>query len=572
LKAVSEENKIRSWEGTLPMMADHPVVGIGRGAFATVYPRYKTLESRKTFTHPENEVLQNMVEWGPVVGALFVGLFVLAFLLALSRARQSYSMGGCLAGVFIVTLHNLVDFNLEVGGVAVPFLVVMGILAASPFTNAGVPRSGETRPRFPRWAAVAMPPVVILAGLVSIPYAASHRLEDGTGALLAEKNAGADEPCGESPLGEAACEMLRHYPADYMAPLVLGKAYLESQPARLDRAVHWLSRAQFLDPTSSVIHRLSGRALFLQGHRDQALVEYRMSAEYDRSALTATTLEVFKLTGDTDAVTRATPRDGKALLQVARIFRNLGKDGAAAEAARRSLDMDSTLLPAMDLLAEMALARGRFEEAAGFARKAIDVDPLHEKAHLLLGQVHFAQKEIQKAEDAWRAGLEQVPDSARLAYRLVELYLSLGRLKEAEDITNRLKNFAPTDDRSQARLLLLLGRIQEARGLYFEARRYYRTAVSMAPDTLPYLYRLGRMEQRMGNWDEAEQVYGQLLKSKYMTKEIEERLAVIQKTRELEKNQALWKTWVEDKKAPGEKEEDEGDEDDEDVENEEEEE
>jgi tetratricopeptide (TPR) repeat protein len=226
----------------------------------------------------------------------------------------------------------------------------------------------------------------------------------------------------------------------------------------------------------------------------------------------------------------------------------------------------------MDLLAEMALAHGRFEEAAGFARKAIDVDPLHEKAHLLLGQVHFAQKEIQKAEDAWRAGLEQVPDSARLAYRLVELYLSLGRLKEAEDITNRLKNFAPTDDRSQARLLLLLGRIQEARGLYFEARRYYRTAVSMAPDTLPYLYRLGRMEQRMGNWDEAEQVYGQLLKSKYMTKEIEERLAVIQKTRELEKNQALWKTWVEDQKAPGEKKEDEGDEDDEDVENEEEEE
>ena len=150
-----------------------------------------------------------------------------------------------------------------------------------------------------------------------------------------------------------------------------------------------------------------------------------------------------------------------------------------------------------------------------------------------------------------------MPDSARQAYRLVELYLSLGRLKEAEDIANRLKNFAPTDDRNQARLLLLLGRIQEAKGLYFEARRSYRMATSLAPDTLPYLYRVGRMEQRMGNWNEAERVYKQLLRSKYKTREIEERLAVIEKVRELEKNQALWKTWVEDKKEQVEGGEDE---------------
>jgi tetratricopeptide (TPR) repeat protein/O-antigen ligase len=423
VEAIAEENKIRSWKGTLPMMVNHPVVGIGRGAFATAYPRYKTVESRRTFTHPENGVIQNLVEWGPVVGVLFIGMFILAFILALSRARQSYSMGGCLAGVFIVSLHNLVDFNLEVGGVAMPFLVVLGILAASPFTHAGVPRPGETRPRFPRWATVAMLPVVILAGLVSVTYAASHRLKTATDALLAEGEAPADEPCGESSLGQATCEMLRYYPTDYMAPLVLGKAHLESRPARLDRAMHWLSRAQYLNPTSSVIHRLSGRALFRKGYEEQALVEYRMSAEYDRSALTATTLEVFRLAGETDAVIQATPRDAKALLQVAKIFRNLGKDEAAVKAARQALDLDSTFLPAMDLLAETALAQERFEEAAGFARKAIDVDPLHERAHLIRGRVYFAQKDLEQAEDAWRAGLDQVPDSARLSYRLVELYL-----------------------------------------------------------------------------------------------------------------------------------------------------
>jgi len=546
VKAVAEEVKIRSWSGTLPMMADHPVVGIGRGAYATVYPRYKTVEANRTFHHAENQVLQNMVEWGPVFGVLFIGVFLVAFLLALARARQSFSMGGCLAGVFVISLHNLVDFNLEVGGVAMPFLIIMGILAASPFTHAGIPRPGETRPRFGRAVAAGLIPVAVLAGVACVIFAGTHRLEAGTQALLAEENSEAAEPCDQTALGAAACEMLRYYPADYMAPLVLGRAYLDSRPAKLDRAAHWLSRAQYLNPTSSVIHRLSGRALFQQGHREQALVEYRMSAEYDRSALTATALEVFRLAGDPEAVIQATPREGKALLQVARIFRNLGKEQATADAARKALEADSALIPAMDLLAELALERGRFEEAAGFARKAIDVDPLHERAHLIRGRVHFMQQNIDKAEEAWRSGLEQVPDSARLAYRLVELYLSQKRLKEAEDIANRLKNFAPSDDRSQARLLLLLGRIQEAKGQNFEARRSYRMAADLAPDTLPYLYRLGRVEQRMGNWSEAERIYEQLLKSKYQTREIEEHLKVIQKTRELEKDQARWKTWVED--------------------------
>jgi tetratricopeptide (TPR) repeat protein len=211
----------------------------------------------------------------------------------------------------------------------------------------------------------------------------------------------------------------------------------------------------------------------------------------------------------------------------------------------------------MDLLAELALAQGRFEEAAGFARKAIDVDPLHERAYLIRGRVHFVQKDLEKAEEAWRSGLDQVPDSARLAYRLVELFLSQNRLKEAEDVASRLKNFAPSDDRSQARLLLLLGRIQEAKGQNFEARRSYRMAAELAPDIIPYLYRVGRMEQRMGNWSEAERIYKRLLKSKYQTREIEERLKVLQKDREMEKDQARWKTWVEDPPAQPDDEEEE---------------
>jgi tetratricopeptide (TPR) repeat protein/O-antigen ligase len=545
--AVREDTKIRSWAGTLPMMADHPVVGIGRGAYATVYPRYKTVANDLTFTHAENGILQNMVDWGPVFGFLFMGVFAITFLLALGRARQSYSMGGCLAGVFIVAAHNIVDFNLETGGVALPFTMVLGILVASPFSHAGGPKPFETRFRMPRVTGMGLVPVAVVIGVMCVPYTAAHHLERGTSALLDLKKPEAAEPCSDTPLGRAACELMRYHPGDYMAPLVVGKAYLEAKPPNLERAGHWLARAMHLHPTSSVIHRLAGRALYLVGKRDQALVEYRLAAKWDPSVLTATAVEVLRLTNDPEAVIRATPDEAKAHMTVARILRNLGKVEAAERAAKVALELDSALLAAIDMLGVLALEDGRMEEAIGYARQAIQVNPLHDAAYYLQGQVHFKQGQSDKAESVWLSGLSQKPDSSLLAYRLGELYLTQGRFQEAEGIAGKLQAFAPSDDRSQARLSMLVGRIHEAKGMLFEARRSYQMASSLAPGVSHYLYQVGRMEERMGNWTEAERIYLQLQNLKFQPKLIEEKLEVVRKAGKESKDQAMWDTWVDKK-------------------------
>ncbi|HUU03232.1 MAG TPA: O-antigen ligase family protein [Myxococcota bacterium] len=545
LSAVEEEVKIRSWAGTLPMMADYPVMGIGKGAYETIYPHYKTVSNDNTFTHAENQLLQVMVEWGPLFGLLFAGMFALSFFLFLSRTRKSLTMAGCLAGVFTVAVQNLVDFNLEVGGVALPFVVVLGILSAAPFSHAGKPRKGELRLRLPGRAAQLLAVASLIIAAIAVPYAAFHGISARSADLLEAVDATAEEPCGPGALGLAACEMLQYHPADFLAPLVTGKAYLEKGPGRdLGRAAHWLSRAMYLNPTSAVIHRLLGRALFMAGFGEQALTEYRLAAHWDPRILTATTTEVLRLTGDSDKVIQATPINGESYLRVARNLRALGKNAAAAKAAQLALDKDSSLITAMDLLADLAFAGGRYEEAAGVARRELELNPLHDQAYFIEGQVYKKQGDPRRAEKAWRNGLEQVPESSLLAYNLVELLLSEERFDEAEGIAARLQTFAPSDDATQARLQFLLGRINEAKGMLYEARGFYRLAARMAPGQPGYLLSVARMDERMDDWDDAERIYTELMAARYRPDEMRKRIKAVEEGRQKATTGAMMDTWV----------------------------
>ena len=109
----------------------------------------------------------------------------------------------------------------------------------------------------------------------------------------------------------------------------------------------------------------------------------------------------------------------------------------------------------------------------------------------------------------------QVPDSTRLAHKLVEFYLSQDRARDAEQVAARMQTFVTPDDRSQARMLMLIGRIKEAREQFFDASQVFRQAVALSPDTLPYLYRLALAEERIGNWDEAQSAYEKLIRRRY---------------------------------------------------------
>ena len=549
--AIREETKIQSWQALGPMIGDHPVVGIGRGAHATVYPRYKTLSTRSTFTHAENQTLQYLVDWGPVFGGLFILTLMGCFVMGLRRARHSYAMGGLLAGLFAAMLHNQVDFNLETGAVMGVFFAMFGLVAAAPFMHAGAPAEIETRLQLPRTAAWGLIALGLVLAIGLSPGAYQNEFFRQTNALVAAQNQKSPaEPCDESALGKAACELMAHHPADYLAPLLIGRNQLEADNADLNKALRWLSTAMFLNPTDPTAHSLAGRALYQTDSKDQALMEYRMAAQHAPGIQTATITEVLRLSNDPEAAIAATPHEPEALLKTARILNTLGRKEAAAKAARIALEHDSSSLKALDLLARLAFDAGRLDEAADLARQAIDVDALHEGAWVLRGQVLLKQDKQAEAENLWREGWAQVPDSTLIGQQLVELYIRTKRYKEAESATTRMQTFAAPDDRSHARLLMLGARIKEARQLYFDARQLYRQAVELQPGNLPYLYRLGLMEEKVGAWDEAQRIYKQLAEARFRSREMKERIDLVGQAREIEKNRAKWNELVEPKDAP----------------------
>ncbi|MEM7678297.1 MAG: hypothetical protein AAF449_20080, partial [Myxococcota bacterium] len=108
------------------LLNDHEWFGIGRGAFVSVYPRYQTSVLQLTFAFPENLLVQLTAEWGVLVGLIaFHGLVVLVALRWWSASRPA--IAAALAGVTAVVVHNLVDFSLELAGVAIGVWALLAV-------------------------------------------------------------------------------------------------------------------------------------------------------------------------------------------------------------------------------------------------------------------------------------------------------------------------------------------------------------------------------------------------------------------------------------------------------------
>ena len=131
LRTVGDESstavKLALWPAAAQLVREFPLAGIGRGAFATVYPAYKSEPLQRTFTHVENEWLQLPAELGLVAGLGVIALFAWAFFAAARSRDLSRPMAGALAGAGALALHNLFDFSLEIPGVAIPFALVLGL-------------------------------------------------------------------------------------------------------------------------------------------------------------------------------------------------------------------------------------------------------------------------------------------------------------------------------------------------------------------------------------------------------------------------------------------------------------
>jgi len=120
------------WSVTIDIIKAHPIVGIGLGAFPTVYTRYDSRNGSFRLEQVHNDYLQVLSDGGVVLAAL--GLFFIVMLFRGGFARREstdeYRSGvalGALAGCFAVLVHSFFDFTLHTTANALLFLVMAAL-------------------------------------------------------------------------------------------------------------------------------------------------------------------------------------------------------------------------------------------------------------------------------------------------------------------------------------------------------------------------------------------------------------------------------------------------------------
>lgn len=126
-------------EGRLPAdvivaraILDHPLTGLGYGAFADAFPIYRdqSLPSVGVWDKAHNTYLETLLGLGVIFGTALIASLVwlvgLCLAGALRRKRDATAPLVAVAASLVVGAHALVDFSLQIEAVAITYLAILG--------------------------------------------------------------------------------------------------------------------------------------------------------------------------------------------------------------------------------------------------------------------------------------------------------------------------------------------------------------------------------------------------------------------------------------------------------------
>ncbi len=120
------------WRATTEMIKDHPVAGVGLGAFQFAYTRYDQSSGIQRVEQSHNDYLQIVADGGFIGGFIALVFVVLLFARGVSslqthnRQKRAVIMGA-LAGCFAIAVHSFVEFNLQITSNAQLFLALAAL-------------------------------------------------------------------------------------------------------------------------------------------------------------------------------------------------------------------------------------------------------------------------------------------------------------------------------------------------------------------------------------------------------------------------------------------------------------
>lgn len=127
-------SRIALWQASWKLVKQHPLTGVGFGAYFLAIPEYQVVSGKLKFEQAHNDYL-DLAASGGIVAVGLAGWFIV---LVIRRARISWRSSdayrravcfGAMAGILAVGVHSILDFCLQLTSLAVVFaaLVVIGV-------------------------------------------------------------------------------------------------------------------------------------------------------------------------------------------------------------------------------------------------------------------------------------------------------------------------------------------------------------------------------------------------------------------------------------------------------------
>lgn len=471
-------------------------LGVGRGAFSAMFVAEEGSNAR--YTHPENIVVQWTTEWGLLIALLLFVVLAVALFRRLRSANDPLVAASCI-GIFALTLQNLVDFSLEMAGVAVVAAAVLGAL---------LPAASAEAPARTRGVYAALAGLFVLTLVWLGPSVA----RGGTQSTI-DRLTRAMEADRENEFVRALRAGLAAHPAEPTLTLLAGTYAGEREHAD---APAWLAITMEQAPGWAAPHAVASQWLFERGLVDQALLEVReaetrhaasahrelcailvrfpalgrveraappdeLRVPYlDRAAGCARLPRELAAAID-DEILKAEPRHASATLREAkRLSREQRFDEAVAllEGALAESSGDTRLWVAI-IGAELGAGRPEAAQATLERARALGLEgrPLGEAAARVaaaLGDAEGMRATLTRLRGQARGNAAWVARSFILEG---QLEASLGRIDAALDAYVAADRADPT-----GRALQYAAELARASERPTQARRFYRTLCTRAPD------------------------------------------------------------------------------------------
>jgi tetratricopeptide (TPR) repeat protein len=469
-----------------PVIASHPIAGVGRGAFSAAFVDEHGTEKR--FFHPENLAVQWGSEWGLPI-ALVLLISIVWSIARGFRRRQGYAHLGALCGLVAMGVHELVDFSLEVAGVAVVGAATLGAVADSVRVPIHTPL---------RRLCFAVSLLCLLGAGLALSM---HQQDVFTldrqirAALEAEDHDGVRQ--------RVQTGLARH-PSEPIFALAGAEVAVREGD---ETAPRWINRAQDAAPLWNAPHLLAARWLFSIGRMDQGLIEIREAEALFPGSARGTICTLLRARQDPAIALRAAPRGPEGARFLDRAAPCLPLQSPVAieidEAARK---IDPNLVRPATRQARRLLADGRPLEAIDMLRSLPLLDTT---ARRILAEAYMEADDPRSAAHAISPVLNRREVSRDVLRTASSIYMALGDDSEIQRLASELRRQTGGKAEPLADVELFLGGLYESHGRYALALKAYEDS-NQALESRRALRATARVAEVMGNQERALLTYRRL--------------------------------------------------------------